>query len=66
MGLSVYTTAGSAESCAYCESLGARRAINFKEEDFVGVLREAGGADIILDIIGGDYIARNIMMLRAI
>ncbi|MEK9710645.1 MAG: NAD(P)H-quinone oxidoreductase, partial [Alphaproteobacteria bacterium] len=58
MGLSVYTTAGDAESCAYCESLGAHRAINFKEEDFVDILREAGGADIILDIIGGDYIAR--------
>lgn len=64
MGLSVYTTAGDAESCAYCESLGARRAINFKEEDFVDILREAGGADIILDIIGGDYIARNIKAAR--
>jgi len=64
MGLSVYTTAGDAESCAYCESLGAHRAINFKEEDFVDILREAGGADIILDIIGGDYIARNIKAAR--
>jgi len=64
MGLSVYTTAGDAESCAYCESLGAHLAINFKEEDFVDILREAGGADIILDIIGGDYIARNIKAAR--
>ncbi len=64
MGLSVYTTAGDAESCAYCESLGAHRAINFKEEDFVDILREAGGADIILDIIGGDYIGRNIKAAR--
>ncbi|MDA0332426.1 MAG: NAD(P)H-quinone oxidoreductase [Proteobacteria bacterium] len=64
MGLSVYTTAADAESCAYCESLGAHRAINFKEEDFVDILREAGGADIILDIIGGDYIARNIKAAR--
>ena len=60
MGLSVYTTAGDAASCAYCESLGAHRAINYKDEDFVDILREAGGANIILDIIGGDYIARNI------
>ena len=60
MGLSVYTTAGDADSCAYCESLGAHRGINFNDEDFVGILRDAGGADIILDIIGGDYIARNI------
>jgi len=64
MGLSVYTTAGDAASCAYCESLGAHRAINFNDEDFVSILREAGGADIILDIIGGDYIARNIKAAR--
>ena len=64
MGLSVYTTAGDAESCAYCEKLGARRAINFNDEDFVNVMREAGGADIILDTIGGGYIARNIKAAR--
>jgi len=64
MGLSVYTTTGDAASCAYCESLGAHRAINFNDEDFVSILREAGGADIILDIIGGDYIARNIKAAR--
>ena len=63
-GLSVYTTARDAESCAYCEKLGARRAINFNDEDFVNVMREAGGADIILDTIGGDYIARNIKAAR--
>ena len=64
MGLSVYTTARDAASCYYCESLGAHRAINFNDENFVGILREAGGADIILDIIGGDYIARNIKAAR--
>ena len=64
MGLSVYTTAGDAASCTHCESLGARRAINFNNEDFVSVMREAGGADIILDIVGGDYIARNIKAAR--
>ena len=64
MQLSVYTTAGDAESCAHCEKLGARRAINFNDEDFVSIMREAGGADIILDIIGGDYIARNIRAAR--
>ena len=64
MGLSVYTTAGDAASCTYCESLGAHRAINFNNEDFVSILREAEGADIILDIIGGDYIARNIKAAR--
>ena len=65
MGLNVYTTADSAEACAWCGELGATRAINFREEDFVPILREVGGADIILDIIGGDYIARNIKAARA-
>ena len=64
LGLSVYTTARDTTSCDYCESLGAHRAINFNNEDFVSILREAGGADIILDIIGGDYIARNIKAAR--
>jgi len=64
MGLSVFTTADSAAACRYCESLGATRAINYKDEDFVSVMRDAGGADIILDIIGGDYIARNIKAAR--
>ena len=65
MGLQVFTTADSDEACAYCETLGAKRAINFKQDDFVPILREAGGADIILDIIGGDYVARNIKAARA-
>jgi NADPH2:quinone reductase len=65
MGLNVFTTAESDEACAYCESLGATRAINFNSDDFVPILRDAGGADIILDIIGGDYIARNIKAARA-
>lgn len=61
MGLRVFATAGGAEACRFCTELGAERAIDYREEDFVSVLREdAGGADIILDIIGGDYIARNI------
>ena len=60
MGLQVFATAGSADSCTYCEKLGAQRSINFNEEDFVPIMREIGGANIILDIIGGDYVARNI------
>jgi len=65
MGLNVYTTADSAGACAWCQELGATQAINFREDDFVPILREAGGADIILDIIGGEYIARNIKASRA-
>ena len=59
LGLRVFTTAGSAESCAFCESLGAERAINYREDDFVPVVREAGGANLILDFMGGDYVGRN-------
>ena len=65
MGLQVFATAGSTGSCAYCEKLGAQRSINFNEEDFVPILREIGGANIILDIIGGDYVARNIRAAHA-
>lgn len=62
LGARVWATAGSAEKCAACEKLGAS-AINYREEDFVAVLRKAGGADLILDMVGGDYIARNIRCL---
>jgi len=63
-GLSVFTTAGSPEALAFCESLGAERAIDYREEDFVAIVKDAGGADIVLDIMGGDYIARNIKAAR--
>src|SRR6185437_16533291 len=62
-GHKVFATAGSAEKCAACERLGAARAINYRKEDFVEVVKQATGgrgADVILDIIGGDYIQRNI------
>ena len=59
LGLRVFTTAGSAESCAFCESLGAERAINYRDEDFVEIVKEAGGASLILDFMGGDYVGRN-------
>ena len=58
-GARVFVTAGSAEKCAACVELGAERAINYKDEDFVAVMKEAGGADLILDMVGGDYIPRN-------
>ena len=64
IGARVFATAGTAEKCALCESLGAARAINYREADFVEVLRDAGGADLILDMVGGDYIPRNVRALR--
>ncbi|MEO1788520.1 MAG: NAD(P)H-quinone oxidoreductase [Pseudomonadota bacterium] len=63
-GARVFATAGSAEKCAVCTDLGAERAINYRDEDFVHVMREAGGADLILDMVGGDYIPRNIKALK--
>jgi putative PIG3 family NAD(P)H quinone oxidoreductase len=59
-GARVFVTAGSAEKCAACEKLGADRAINYKTEDFEAILREAGGADVILDMVGAPYLAKNI------
>jgi NADPH2:quinone reductase len=63
-GLHVFTTVDSDAAAAFVTDLGAQRAIDFKTEDFVAVCREAGGADIVLDIIGGDYVARNIKACR--
>lgn len=62
-GARVFATAGSDEKCATCAELGAERAINYKNEDFVDVIRAEGGADLILDMVGGDYIPRNIKSL---
>ena len=62
-GHEIFTTAGSAEKCAACEKLGAARAIDYREEDFVEVVKRAtdgGGVDVILDMVGGDYVQRNI------
>lgn len=59
----VLTTAGSAEKCAACTALGADRAINYREEDWAKAVREATGkrgVDVILDMVGGDYIQKNI------
>lgn len=63
LGARVFATAGSAEKCAACEGLGAERAIHYREEDFVAVMQGQGGADLILDMVGGDYIARNFKAL---
>ncbi len=66
LGARVFTTAGSAEKCARCVALGAERAINYRDEDFVSAVREATdgrGVDVILDMVGGDYVARNVKAL---
>ena len=62
-GARVFTTAGSAEKCAVCVGLGAERAINYRDEDFAAVLKAEGGADLILDMVGGSYLPRNVQAL---
>ena len=62
-GHRVFATAGNAGKCAACERLGAERAINYREEDFVAVLQQATGGrgvDVILDMVAGGYIPREI------
>ena len=66
LGHTVFATAGSAEKCAACVKLGADRAINYRTEDFVEVVREATagkGVDVILDMVGGDYVERELKCL---
>ncbi len=62
-GARVFTTAGSDQKCATCLTLGAERAINYRTEDYLEVLRAEGGADLILDMVGGPYLPRNVKAL---
>jgi putative PIG3 family NAD(P)H quinone oxidoreductase len=65
-GARVFATAGNKMKCQACEKLGAERAINYREEDFAAVIQEATGGrgvDVILDMVGGDYIQKNIALL---
>jgi NADPH2:quinone reductase len=66
MGATAYATAGSAEKCGFCRSLGADAAINYRTEDFVDEIRrltDKRGVDVILDMVGGPYIGRNLSIL---
>lgn len=66
MGIKIYVTAGTDEKCRACEALGATKAINYKTEDFVQVMDEATGdrgVDVILDMVGGDYVSRELSMM---
>ena len=62
-GAEVFTTAGSPEKLELCRSLGAAHAIDYHDEDFVEVLTDAGGADVILDNMGAKYLGRNVTAL---
>ncbi|HZU88289.1 MAG TPA: NAD(P)H-quinone oxidoreductase [Stellaceae bacterium] len=65
-GARVFATAGSDEKCAFCKKLGAEAAINYKTEDFVEIARRltgGRGVDVILDMVGGSYLPRNLRAL---
>lgn len=66
LGARVFVTAGTAEKCLACEELGAEKAINYRDQDFVEVVKEltgGAGVDVILDMVGGDYVIRNLNAL---
>ena len=63
LGARVFATAGSDDKCAACIGLGAEQAINYRSADFVEVLRAEGGANLILDMVGGSYLPRNVKAL---
>lgn len=68
IGATVYVTAGTDEKCKRCEQLGANRAINYRTEDFVNVLEaetQGQGVDVILDMVGGDYVQKNLKVASA-
>jgi putative PIG3 family NAD(P)H quinone oxidoreductase len=63
LGARVFATAGSEEKCRACEALGAERTVNYREGDFVAMMHDEGGANLILDMVGGAYLPRNVKAL---
>lgn len=63
-GAIVIATAGSADKVEACKALGASLALNYREDDWAGAVKDAGGADVILDMVGGDYVAKNLSILN--
>jgi NADPH2:quinone reductase len=63
LGARVFTTAGSDDKCAACEALGAEKALNYRTGDFVAMMHDEGGAQLILDMVGGPYLPRNVKAL---
>lgn len=64
-GSRVFATAGSADKTKLCEKLGAERGINYNDEDFEVVMDTVGGADVVLDMVGGSYVQKNLNLLNA-
>lgn len=63
-GIKCFATAGSKEKCEFLNSLGVDLAINYKEQDFVETVKQAGGVDVVLDMVGGDYFQKNLSVLK--
>ncbi len=63
-GARVLATAGDPEKCALCVRLGAARAIDYRKEDFEAIVRAEGGADVVLDMVGGAYVPKNLAILN--
>ena len=64
-GARVFATAGDDAKCRLCEDLGATRAINYRSRDFESIIRdEEGGADVVLDMVGGGYVQKNLNLLK--
>jgi putative PIG3 family NAD(P)H quinone oxidoreductase len=63
LGARVFATAGTDDKCRACEALGAERCFNYRTEDFVDEVRKIGGLDLILDMVGGPYLPRNVKAL---
>jgi NADPH2:quinone reductase len=63
LGARVFTTAGSDDKCKACEDLGADKALNYRSGDFVAMMHDEGGAQLILDMVGGPYLPRNVKAL---
>ncbi|MEY3532251.1 MAG: hypothetical protein RI979_275 [Pseudomonadota bacterium] len=63
LGARVFATAGTEKKCKACEDLGAERCFNYREEDFLAEAKKVGGFDLILDMVGGSYLPKNIKAL---
>jgi putative PIG3 family NAD(P)H quinone oxidoreductase len=63
-GARVFATAGDDAKCRLCERLGAERGVNYLSEDFETALRDAGGADVVLDMVGGPYVQKNLDLMK--
>lgn len=63
-GATVMATAGSADKVEACKALGAALALNYREDDWQAAVKESGGADVILDMVGGEYVAKNLAVLN--